>query len=438
MNSMLIKFSLFAISHVCLILFGGYFLSPEFAVYPYLQDQGFLPYQNIVDQHLPIIAFGPIHLPAILATSYWLLLTFLTLVVLTDLFLFLLLIKHESKHTTLVMFFYVSCSLFFGGNTFWYETWISFFLSGAMLLADSENMFKQLSAGVLVGLTLLCKPIILLGVVFLFIYRRLTVTRFHIAGILVPVAITILFLARFDLINAAHQMIFVFNTGPYIKIASQSPSLRQIFFTLAFIALPVFSALFRRNLTLGLSTMGLLSLLAYPRFEPFHLQVAVLGVVLLMTPLSMSKHTIYLLNGLSVILMVMVFVRIFNHPYGNFYFTKDLDSVSDWVKSFDSDNTLYILGGEDLIYPLAQKIPPGYTYIPSLPWYLQSSQLQKAIISSLAVSPNTPILIRKTSTIDKVNIYQSSGSIREYIEKNYKLHEERFGYGLYLNKLLYP
>lgn len=414
--------------HLAIVLLGGYFLSPEFTLYPYLTSKGFLPYANIIDQHFPSLIFGPFSFPSWLTVNSQPLLTvFCSLTALTDLFLFLSLVRRGIKSPQIWLLVWIVVSYWFSGNTLWLESFITFYLAIIFFLGRNHKPMVGLSLGFLFSLVLLVKPTLFPFLILLFIYQELILDRQFIIGFILPLLVTFLFLTKFSILSDFFNLTFTFNRDYYSKYAVKIPSLRQIIETLI-IFLPPILIFFKRRKYLSILIILLAVVPAFPRFEYIHLQPALLAVLFLVTG-ELSLTVSFLIPACLILLTFFVY-RNLRHSFGNFYLDKQTLRVASALKSSPGD-FLFVMGGNDLLYPLSNRVPPGLTYLPPLPWYWKNESFAKRVISSLTFSPEALVLIKNNATIDGVNIDKSTGLIGKFIKDNYQEVEEIENYRLY-------
>ncbi len=417
------KFNLLLILcfHLFLILKSGYFLSPEFTLYPYLRDHGFLPYQNIIDQHLPIVLFGPISLPSFLTTNPGNLLPlFLSVTLLVDLLFYLTLLRRKSPSSLLTLLLWVCLSFYFGGNTFWLETFIVLCLALILFLSLSPREWHKFFIGILACFAFLIKPAILPALLLLFLLLKIRPDRYLFLGFLIPLSLTALYLFKFELFPSFYDLAFKFNKNQYLPQAGKLPNPRQLF------EIGLLALLFIRRRFLATLTLALFLAPAFPRFEYFHLQPALFLLAFLFVP--KKRQTILILTS---ILLVLSLTKVILHSYGNFYLDESSRLVAGYLSKNEA-NSVYILGGNDLIYPLSGKIPPGETYLPSLPWYLGVDSYQNKVIANLTIFFDTPVLVNYEASVDGQNIARSAPRIIKYIESNYTLQDKVGGYDVFV------
>ena len=418
------------ILHTSLTFARGYFLSTEFTLYPYLVSRGFLPYRDIIDQHFPSLLFGPFSLPAFLTANPWPLLgLFLLTLCLTDIFFYASLVRHQVKKPFVWLLLYIISSVYFSGNILWIETFVNFLLSLWFFLSFSPKKLHQFISGFILSQILLLRPTIAPALLILV----LSLSRFSwplIAGGLVGVAIPLLFLVKQGALAAFYRVAIQFNRQVYPQGAHLLPGKREIFFLVLWLS-PAFISLFKNKKYWLILALVCLLLLAYPRFGYEHLQP-----LYLVTVLFWAKHQTR--PGFAVYLFIILFfclnlISAIRHPYGNFFLPSGIQAIATRIQVLPGQ-TVYLLGPSDLLYPLSGKMPPDYTYVPSLPWYLGQKDFRDKIITSLEKS-KAPVIIDFQATIDGVNIASSSGDLVEYIKMNYSEGEKIGSYQLFLPKL---
>jgi hypothetical protein len=418
--------------HLLLILKAGYFLSPELSLYPFLTKNGFLPYRDLIDQHFPAILFGPISLPSALSSNPFSLLTvFLLITVLTDILIFMSLKRSGSKHPNFITLFFILTSLYFGGNYFWLETFICFFLSIIIFLSFTRSDIVKIALGFFVSLIFLIKPTLFPGLAVLLFLLKLKPNRYLLVGLFLPIVLTFLDLFKLNLFTDFYDLTIYFNRHYYLFLAAKVPTTRNIV-ALMGIVFPLYLLHFSKG-KLVIVTAIFFSLLAFPRFEPFHLLPSLL-ILIYFASRSHHRFQKNILIGLLLILTAVNFLKVFRYNYGNFYLNPETIKTVDYLRQFPG-NTLYLLGGNDLIYPLSNRIPPSFTYVPSLPWYLKVEKYQQRLISALKNSPITPILINHQAMVDNIAIVNQDTPLLKYINANYVPITQIGPYQVYTHRL---
>jgi len=402
--------------HLLFIYLGGYFLSPEFTVYPYLTSLGLKPYLNLIDQHFPIIFFGPLSLPKSFTTNPQPLLSlFLGVVASTDILFFYLLKKYKTKNYFFWMTLFITSMFIFSGNTLWLETFI--IPAILLLLLLNSKTPNHLFIGILASFVILARPTLAPAVLLLFVFKKVKPSRFLIAGLLSPFLITLAYLIYYQLFPSFLDLFFNFNSQYYSSLASKLPSLRQVFI-LSIITIPALLKLVKSKKYL--SSLIILSLLlpAWPRFELIHLQPAIALTIYFLSINSSKKQLSPLFKSLLVFLIILSIKKIATTNYGNFYLTKETKEVSDFIKRTDQDQ-VFVLGGSDLIYPLSGKVPAGNFYLPSLPWYYQDQKLVARQLEALRSNPQSLVVINQDSSVSNLKLNDFAKPVFGYILEKY-------------------
>lgn len=414
--------------HLCLILLGGYFLSPEFTLYPYLTAHGFLPYREIIDQHFPAILFGPFSLPYLSPSGPQLLIFFLTITGLTDLFLWVYFVRRRLAHPQLWLFLWVLVSFWFSGNTLWLETVITFILAASLLLSTATSLRAVASQGFLLGLATIIRPTLLPVTFYFLIKDRSRQLFWKLAGAITPLLITAIFIVKQRLWLNFLDLSLSFNRDYYLLYARKLASANQVVQTgLVILFFAVVLIIRRQRLQLVIASTAFI--LIFPRFEFFHLQVS-LFLLLAFAASANWRQLNYFIYPLVFTLLLLSLLKIARYHYGNFYLRPEVQAVSQYLLS-QPGNTVYVLGGSELIYPLSGRVPPNFTYLPSLPWYFHNPQFTSRMKNALSSSPTTIVVVNPTASIDGVNIVKASGIIGEFIRDNYQLSATISGYQLF-------
>lgn len=417
-----------ALLHLALIFLRGYFLSIEFTLYPYLTTHGFLPYKNILDQHFPTLLFGPFAIPEFLTTNPWpLLALFLTVLCLTDILFYLSLVRFRVKFPFVWLIFYIVSSVYFSGNVLWIETFVNLFLSAWLFLSFSRRPLSQLVSGLLLSQVLLLRPTIAPALLFLFLGLGAPFSLPLFGGLLTGFIVPALYLVQNNLLTDFYRLAIVFNGQVYPGAASLFPAKRQILLLFLWI-LPAGITLWKNKKFLLLLSLLSFFVLIVPRFGYEHLQ-----------PLFLCATLVWALNSPRppkiIYLMIMILfglnlVSSIRHPYGNYFLTPEVKSISEVVKRLPGQE-IYLLGASDLIYPLSGKLPPQKTYLPSLPWYFTQKDFSDRVISSLG-NHKSAVLVDYSATVDGYNVVVSSGPIIEYIKMNFTPEPPIGNYQLFL------
>lgn len=416
------------ILHIALIIKAGFYIYPEFNLYPYLSSHGFLPYKELVDQHFPVLLFGPLSLPSVITRIQSLPTLMLAVVVLTDFFFYLCLLRYKVRSPLLILFIYILTHFYFEGNFLWIDSFITLGLLVTIFLQKSPRKLNDLVIGFLYLLIIALKPTTLPAILLLQLLSRKKISLFSILGFIAPLIITLAYLYKHDLIGSFLAWGIKFNYLDYPKGGAKFPDIHQLVPIVLVSLLPLVHLL-KEKRYLYLIIASSLLLLAYPRFELVHLQpyLTVLLLSLAIYPLTAILKIYHVL--LLLIISLFSADKLFHYPKVNIL-TPDTDKIAESIKALPG-SYLYVIGGNDVLYSMTNRLPPNSTYIPSLPWYLDDETSQKRIITALYLYPMTPIVFDPQAKIDGKPILSTDSLLYQFIQNNYAVKNKIGVYEIY-------
>lgn len=405
--------------HLILLFSGTFFLYPEITLYPYFVSKGLLPYTQIIDQHFPLIFFGPINLSQLgITTPGTGLILFLTLTILTDLFVFNWLNRQNltfiKKFTIFSVF--IALQLLLGNRSFWLENFTLFFLCLALWLTSIKHNQPHLKrnlflAGISLGMVLGSRPT-LLPLLLLFLLFSANRIPLLVGMLLIP-ALELLWLLTNDLLSPFLTMM-IFNSAIYAPLATKLPTFRE----LIILSLAIFP-LIHPITTLSGFLIGFIFILsasatAYPRFELLHL-LPLAFVWLILSP----KKTLTRYHFLWLLLFVFYFLtqKDFSLPK-NFFYPPSLYTKAASLESLIKAD-LYVFGGPDQLYQLTNTLTPDNLYLPSLPWYHAVPAWSLAQQTALRKTPAATITVNSESRVGDATLLNYAHGVYRYIENNY-------------------
>lgn len=367
---------------LCLKIFG-YFLSPEFILYPYLFSKGMLPYLHILDQHSPFLFFGPLSLPVVISTNpNFLMMTWIVIIFLINLSV-LNLQKKDAVKTSFLLF---SSWIVFSGRTLWTDTFLILFILLYLILSSFIG-------GILLAFIILLKPTYLIIALALFFFHRPKKIKLFLPGFFSPLLITFYFLYHQHLFNQFYYYLFTFNKDFYLPLASKLPTTKESF-VLALFFLPFLPLLKPKQILLSL----FLIIPAIPRFEMSHLW----PLSIIMVALSSSSK-----NRLLPLFILLPFtislIGLLRHPIGNFYYQPQTIQIAQKINTLPG-SPLLVIGASELLYPLTNRLPPNLTYLPMLPWYIADKTSLSRITANLITSPSTIVVVDRQASLSGVKI----------------------------------
>lgn len=410
-----------------------FYLNPEISLYPYFVSHHLLPYSNIIDQHFPLIFFGPLNLSQIGITQpHQSLFLYLAILFFTNLFAYFTLKRRQLSHQKIIYLCFLCFSLFLGSSNFWIENFLLLFLCLSAFLFTYKHSLAQflaaLSLSLIIGVKPTLTPFILL---FLLYFSSKKLLSFF--TLLIFPLIELLWLLNYHLLESFYQL-FLFNFHYYSPLASKLPSLRQISF-LGFFGLPLiillFSTISPLNLLLLLITA---SAAAFPRFELNHLLP--LSIIFLFPFISSAKkHFPKLLLLILFLNFLLLVYKAYPFQPQNYHQSPQLTQLKSNLPQFiTKSSTLFVLGGPDSLYQLTNTLPPDNFYLPSLPWYYANPDWQDRQIRALKNNPTTPVILNPQASVDGVSLLDYASPVVTYIYQNYTQVAIINHYQIYLNQ----
>src|SRR3989338_5518695 len=396
--------------HLILLTNTRFTLWPEMVVYPYLMNNGFALYRDIINPYPPLLTsflavfsrlFGYHPFPYQILT--W------ALIVIIDLLVFFISRKiwgkNLSAYTSLI--FFVLLSIPFSINGLWFDllqtplVLVSFYYFYQYFKKPQTKSFLFLSFFFLAVAFLIKQQILWLFFWYLLVlfakFGKKMVTVMP-KLILIPLSLMalqilgVILLWGKDVLGQSLYWVYYF---PFFK-ASMMPGYilwstpRQLL-PLFFLLLLFFLLKTKERLApiLFMGTAGVLLLFAYPRFDYFHL-VPSLSVLALFAGqifqnfkgLSAFRKAIFLVSFLFLLAFSFRFLVI-NWGQEVRFFERDIFKAAKYIQEIIKPSDLtYIQNGPDQILPLAKRLPPK-PWADEFPWYLELGSTQERIIASL-------------------------------------------------------
>jgi hypothetical protein len=445
---------------------------PELFTYPYLASKGFLPFHDILDQHFPTLLDLPINLWNLgMQTELTAKIVFFILITLTHVLIYAISkrLLQDSKrrksvdiNALLPNVLYVALQPLFDGGTFWIDTFITPIVLGAtlciLIAIESKKISYWMMAGLLLGLALVSKQTILpfvSGIFFLlFIIKKTRIYSLILGiGTVIPFGFLCMWIYQQGLWTDFLYWTITFNTNVYSKMSVIYPTfsqfIRVLFIWGAPIALYIFTKKKSLELRLLFVSVVTLSFFAIGRFGFSYLQVALPFVILLFVyplfkntvelPKGIKKHNKNIQPGIVIFILVLCFVfwhmRYFSlHSNGvNYFLTQDTSGlVAKIQEKTETNDHIFILGGNPVVYPLTGTVPAGHVFTVAVPWnYLVS---QDRIVKGLKEDPPKLVVVEENAEIDGQKVSDFGKDVLEYIQNNYEKNDSIGGYSFYENR----
>ncbi len=433
--------------HFALLVNTRFTLWPEMVVYPYLLNNNFLLYKEIINPYPPAFIyflaqfskiFGYVPKPYLVFT--W------TMILLTDVLIFAIAAKINKRLLSGVVasIFFTFLSIPFGVNGLWFDLiqtpfiLVSFFYFYEYL---KEKDFKKLFISfLLITIAFFIKQqAAWLAIWFLFYLLVISKNGYRlnfkrIFWLSLPfVLISLIHTLYFARLRTLEEFWFWAVNFPIFEAPNSpgyilTPTVRQLVVVISLFALfiSVFKARDKRILFI-LATSLFLFVFAYPRFDFFHLIPALAVLSLAIGPFlnCFSKETIPIkvLSTSALIFLSAFAIRsyIINWKQDVRFFEPEIFSVANYLSAnTDSSDLIYIQNGPDQLLPLSRRLPPK-PWADEFPWYLETDKQQERVVNAIKNQKPKLVIFKPYEEGGKYDL----GSYRPeeivgYIDENYK------------------
>ena len=435
--------------HLLLLINTQFTLWPEMVVYPYLINNGFLLYRDIINPYPPLFSwflaffakiFGYVPSPYQILTWVVILIIDLSIYTITK-----KLFKRRSYQLTSTLFFII-VSIPFGVNGLWFDLvqtplilWSLYFFykfSNAKNKNDVKyNFFVSL---LFLTISFFIKQqvfwvIVLFSVSALLKYKfdAFKFIKNHYLSVLPLCALLIFHLIYFFVLGTLLDFAFWVFYFP-VFLASKMPgyillpSIKQIFVVLALFVLfaPIIP---KKSHTLFLITSAVLILFAYPRFDYFHLvpTIAVISVLFGENVYNLAKSNV---STRVIFLIAVIFLGLFTLRYFQNYWQEEVrffeQNVFENARVIDllveENDKVYLQNAPDQLLPLSGTLPTK-PWADDFPWYLEVANLQDRVRDELEAEKPRFIISQPYLEGDKYDLgsYRPD-NIADYIDNNYE------------------
>ncbi len=417
-----------------------FFPYPELFIYPYLTNNGLLPYKQIFDQHFPGLFFLPINLNNLglvdaESARNWL----YGIVVATQILLFIVgrKILKNPKWVLLVNFLYIVWQPFFAGWSLWIDSFLpvillpAFYLLYEYLEDHKKSQKKILLAGFLLGLGIVFKQVLipligLLGFYLLFRRIRFVDLIFFSVGIVVPPLIMIGYFLFIGVWNDFWYWTVIYNLTVYsqygVKAAPAIGFLTRVFFVFGS-SLILFS--FKEKRLIHLLMIFLIGglICVYGRFDFIYFQTAlpfaILAFVLGVQKINNRKIQLIILT--VYLLITCWWFQIFLRGHlGNqiLSFDQQTMELSEKIKTYTApyDKTFF-LGVSPHLYQMTNTIPAGNVFVFQFPWFYLVAE--ERILKGIEIDNPKIVVVDDQAIIEEVTIKAFADKTYNYLIQNY-------------------
>ena len=428
--------------HIWLLTHLQFTAWPEMFSYPYLFNNGYSLYKDIVFPYQPLLVlilsvvfkvFGYKLLVAKIIT--WLIILF------SDILIYLISLKIIGKK--MLALFPVTLFVFLqpllGGNELWFDLATTPFILLAILFFITFKKYQWFWLGLFLGLAFLIKQQI--GIIFILISFYLLLSRQwgrlpgYILGIMLP-AVPILILILWQ--NVFSEYLFWTMEVPliwYPKFPGYThlpDRLEVIEFTILF-GPGIFWGLNKFKNSPELLKISFLIFLglfvtAFPRFEFFRFQEALAAYFVLVIYLFNIKSARFSIVTGSIIFILMLFIGTnFGVQPSRFYGTVDYKLANEISIFTSKDGKVYLFGVHSLNYVLSERLPPK-PWVDNYIWYMEIPGIQEKVLSGFE-KERPKIIVWKSPQSGNwydLETYQPQ-KIVDYVKKNYSKSKDLEG-----------
>jgi hypothetical protein len=469
-----IPFFIIIFIHLTLLSCLSFFPYPELFVYPYLAENGLLPYKQIFDQHLPSFLMMPINFYDFGLRNEVSAKLFLLASVLVSHIIIYAISKILFKGKKLILLpniLYLLTQPLFEGYILWIDSFLaplllfSYYLLLNLFRANKQSRtisprFSRISSkslftsllhpwneiprfsqglnkktqifllGLILGLTLFFKqvmlPLVMSVTLFYYVKDKSKMNlSVIILGIMFPLTLTLLWIVKRDILPEFFYWTISFNFKVYADMAEKLPSLSQLLRFFIFWVPPlVWSITKLKNkhvfLLLIFSVLSLFT--AFTRFEFIHLQpslpfIVLVSSYLLFSSINWKKSYFALMIVFTIIWWSFLLKNLFLKP--SRLFTEDVLSVSQKIDSITKENEkIFVLGTQPVVYLLSNRMPAGDVFSVNLPWNM--AVVEEKVYSALRKDPPIAVVRDSSSIIDGQRIIDFTPKINSFINDNYK------------------
>lgn len=432
--------------HLVLLINTQFALWPEMVVYPYLMNNDFQLYKDLVNPYPPTFLVFLEGFSKLFGyqTDPYKIFTWLV-IILTDIIIFLL-SKKIFKTTYLALtslLFFLFLSVPLGINGLWFDlVQTPIILLAIFFTATSYAKNKRVNLNLAVILLILAtlikqQAMWLLSFCLAYIFYQEKYNLIKVTKLLIP-SIIFLIVTIFSLITILIwknifgeflDWVIVFPlVGSKLPGYILLPTFKQSVLVVA-LALTIFLAAQKNKkekIIFGLSAVTAF-LFAYPRFEYFHLITTLALIAIIFPSVLLRLKTLQKIQKfvfmLSLVFLIFFSAKQYKDQFGSSvrFFESDTLVAASFINFFlKEEKVIYIQNGPDQLYPLTNTLPPK-PWADEFSWYLERSNLQQKITKGIEDNDVRVVIYKPYG--DENNYALGSYRpkvIASYIESNYK------------------
>ena len=432
--------------HLSFLINTRFTLWPEMVVYPYLVNNGFLLYRDIINPYPPLFIWFLSFFSKV--TNYnveaYQILTW-TIILAVDLLIFVISKKiFKSLLSSLISTtFFVVTSIPFLTNGLWFDLVQTPFVILSIYfmyiyLEDPSKSSRFLLSVIFFLFAFFIKqqavwllPAFSLALIFKIGNKKILA---HNLIILLSLLCLFLFTQLFIFWRSGNLLDYL-NWVFYFPLKASSfpgyvllPSARQILTVLAVLLFFLPAALnLKKEGKLFIFCAVPLILFAYPRFDYFHL-IPALSILSItagtnINNVKKANKAIKITFAISAIFLLLFTYRYFQRNWNTEirFFEKDIYESSTLLKVLTNKNEpIYVQNGPDQLLVLSNRLPTK-PWADELPWYLELPTLQEKILNGMINANPKFVVYKPYDQGKKYNLGSYKPElIANYIDLNYK------------------
>lgn len=424
---------------------------PEMLSFPYLRNNGYLLYKDMIHPYPPLLTMTLSVIFKIFGYKLIVLKLFTWMLILTvDVLIFVIvkLLTKNIKYSVFALIFYVIAQPFLDGNMLWFDLAIvppillgSYFL--ICFLDQPTHKASVVAAGLFFGVAALIKQtagIFLIAGVLWLVLQRVEIKKigYFILG---PVILGLVLVIRLITEGALKSFIdwtivypFTF-WGKFPGYVQMALSKHQLL-TLSFLLSPVVVLLFRvrksftkdKHLKLIILFLLLSLVLVYPRFSLFHFQTGIaFAAIVFAVVASKIKTNYFLYISYFALFTYLIVLPVIKSDWGGEtrFWSKDEIKLSNVIKDTIRESGLIYL--QDLhsgLYVLSDRLP-SKPWTDNFGWFLEIPGMQEQIVKRWDTNKPGYIIIKDAlpGNWHDMGTYRPK-IIADWINKNYFKKEE--------------
>ena len=439
---MMVLFGLILFIHGWILTKLIFFPYPEMFIYPYLTNNGLIPYKQIFDQHFPGLLFLPINFNNLgMVTPEIARIWLIGVTVITQLLLFLVARKlFKSNWTILANLIYLIWHPFLEGWTLWIDSFLAVFLLAAfyfqLRFLEEKRDWILLWVGFSLSLAILFKQVALplTGLLFLGTFlqtKRIRPLFYLLLGLLPILLLTTGYFWSNGALTDLWFWTIQFNLTTYAASGTKNFSwlgltkIAGVFSPLVLLPIIKLSKSIKVWLVVFLigSLVGVLDRPDFIHFQPA-LPFVCLGISLVLYQLLKTKAGLVLVSCYLVLAVwwLNIFYRGHLSKQVLFFDDQTVKTAQVIQQLTKPKDRIFLFGPIPHIYMLLNTLPVGNIMTFQFPWFLRSTE--DRFVQAIKID-QPKLIIRDTSwDVDGQRLDQYAAKLNNLINEEYEVYSQ--------------